>query len=506
MSDDAAPTTLRAEIPRPPAVVDALLRGVDDGLYVVDADGRLTVINPAGEQLLGYRQDELLGRDMHAAVHFQDGAGRSQPEVTCPLLGVVSSGGTARAESDWFTRADGTAFEVAYSAAAILDDGLITGAVVVFRDVTERSAVERHATRLTQERTEAGQEWQRNLMPTQLATVPSVDVAVGFRAVGDDALVGGDFYDVVPSGDGHLLVLGDVCGKGPGAAAVAAMVRFLLRGAADRGSDPRALLTLVNDELLQHPSHRFCTLVLAFVLRRDDGRLHASVSCAGHPQPVLLRADGRTTSVGGAGALLGVFEELPVASQDIVLEAGDRLVLSTDGLTDAGRRRDLPTVSEMLEGHTEPTSAATVSLLEQAAGITELEELFDDVAILVARLEPAAAVPPIPPAPIGSAPADPARIGEVETAFRSENERLVAGRPAEEETIAVSCECGRESCHELLAVPHDVYDRVRSDDRCFVLLAGHEIPRAETVIERHGALCVVRKHGTAGAIAEANAE
>jgi PAS domain S-box-containing protein len=506
MRDDAAPTPLLPEVPRPLAVVDALVRSVADGLYVVDAEGQLTLINPAGEQLLGYRQDELLGRDMHAAVHFRAGAGSSQAKATCPLLGVLTSGGTAQAQSDWFTRADGTAFEVAYSSAAILDDGLVTGAVVLFRDVTDRSAVERRAARLTQERTEAGQEWQRNLMPTQLATVPSVDVAVSFRAVGDDALVGGDFYDVVPSGDGHLLVLGDVCGKGPGAAAVAAMVRFLLRGAADRGADPRTLLTLVNEELLQHPSRRFCTLVLAFVQQRADGRLHASVSCAGHPQPVLLRADGRTLSVGGAGALLGVFEELPVASQDIVLEAGDRLVLSSDGLTDAGRRRDLPTVPEMLEGHTEPTSAATVSLLEQAAGIIELEELFDDVAILVARLEPAVAIPPAPPAPVDAAPADPARIGEIETVFRSENERLAAGRPAEEETIAVTCECGRENCHELVAVPHDVYDRVRADDRCFVLLAGHEIPRAETVIERHGPLCVVRKHGTAGAIAEAAAE
>ncbi len=505
MDEDLGPTPRLPNLVDPLAVAGALVRSLADGLYVVDGDSRLTMLNPAGERLLGYTEAELLGRDVHEAIHHQDPDGRPQAKADCLLLGVLATGGTTRTESDWFTRADGRVIEVAYSSSAMLDEGKVAGAVVVFRDVTDRSAVEQRAQRLTRERTEAGQEWQRNLLPTHLAEIPDVDIAVSFRPVGDDALVGGDFYDVVPSGDGHLLVLGDVCGKGPGAAAIAAMVRFLLRGAADRGVDPRALLTLVNDELLAHASHRFCTLVLAFLVARDDGRLQATISCAGHPQPVLLRADGTTEHVGGAGALLGVFPTVPVASQDVILAAGDRLVLFSDGLTDAGRLSDRPEVSTILTGHTDPTSAETVSLLEQAAGVVELENLPDDVAILVARLvperEPSDGAPP--PVPVGAPPADPAVIGEVEVAFREENERLAAGRPAEEARIAVTCECGRDSCHELLTVPHELYDRARSDDRCFLVLVGHEIPRAETVVERHGDACLVRKHGAAGAVAAA---
>ena len=506
MDEDSGPTPRLREPVDPLAIAGALVRSLADGLYVVDGDGLLTMLNPAGERLLGYQEAELLGRDVHQQFHFQDREGKAQPKADCLLLGVLRTGGTTRTESDWFTRADGRVIEVAYSSAAILTDGRVAGAVVVFRDVTERSAVEQRAQRLTAERTEAGQEWQRNLLPTHLAEIPDVDIAVSFRPVGDDALVGGDFYDVIPSGDGHLLVLGDVCGKGPGAAAIAAMVRFLLRGAADRGVDPRALLTLVNDELLAHPSHRFCTLVLAFLVARDDGRLQATISCAGHPQPVLLRTDGTTEHVGGAGALLGVFATVPVASQELVLDPGDRLVLFSDGLTDAGRLSDRPEVAAILTGHADPTSAETVSLLEQAAGVVEQESLPDDVAILVARLVPAheAGSPP-PPVPVGAAPADPAVIGEIEVAFREENERLAAGRPAEEATIAVICECGRVGCHELLAIPHELYDRARVDARCFLVLIGHEIPRAETVIERHGDACLVRKHGTAGEVAQAEA-
>ncbi len=507
MEEDPGSTPRLRESVDPLAIAGALVRSLADGLYVVDAHGLLTMLNPAGERLLGYKEADLLGLDVHEQFHFQDRDGHPQHKGDCLLLGVLEQGGTTRTESDWFTRSDGRVIEVAYSSAAIVTEGRIVGAVVVFRDVTERSAVEQRAQRLTRERTEAGQEWQRNLLPTHLAEIPDVDIAVSFRPVGDDALVGGDFYDVVPSGEGHLVVLGDVCGKGPGAAAIAAMVRFLLRGAADRGVDPRALLTLVNDELLAHPSHRFCTLVLAFLETRADGCLQATISCAGHPQPVLLRADGTTEHVGGAGALLGVFETVPVASQALVLARGDRLILFSDGLTDAGRLSARPEVSAIVAGHPDPTSAETVSLLERAAGVVDLDDLPDDVAILVARLMPEREPADVtgPPVPVGAAPADPAVIGEVEVAFRAGNERLAAGRPADEATIAVICECGRASCHELLAIPHELYDRTRADDRCFLVLAGHEIPRAETVIERHRNACLVRKHGTAGAVAEAGA-
>ena len=304
-------------------------------------------------------------------------------------------------------------------------------------------------------------------------------------------------------------MLGDVRGKGPGAAAIAAMVRFLLRGAADHDGDARRLLRLVNDELLQHPSSRFCTLVLAHLVPSSEGRLRAVVSCAGHPQPVLLTAAGRTRTVGGTGPLLGVFDAFDVASEEVVLEPGDSLVLFSDGLTDIGRRVDRPAaeVAELLAGVTGHTSAEAVSHLEQAAGVLEVEDLPDDVAVLVARLRPVVAeLPTPPPVPVGPAPADPAAVGHVEAAFREANDRLASGRPAAEPTIAVTCECGHEGCHELIEVPHDAYDRVRQDARSFLITPGHEVPRAEVVMERHAAFSVVRKHGSAGRAAAADAE
>ncbi|MBA3605796.1 MAG: PAS domain S-box protein, partial [Acidimicrobiia bacterium] len=196
MPEDPGTTPRLPDLADPHEVATALVRSLADGLYVVDAEGRLAMLNPAGERLLGYSEAELLGRGMHAQIHHPDHHGAPQLEVDCGLLGVLKSGGTTRTESDWFTRADGRVIEVAYSSAAILRKGTVTGAVVVFRDVTARSAVEQRAQQLTLERTEAGEEWQRNLLPTHLAEIPDVDIAVSFRPVGDNALVGVDFYDV----------------------------------------------------------------------------------------------------------------------------------------------------------------------------------------------------------------------------------------------------------------------------------------------------------------------
>jgi PAS domain S-box-containing protein len=184
-------------------------------VYVVDRLGRLSFLNPAGHRLLGYADGELDGRDVHAAIHFRDTSGEPLASEDCPLLAVLRSGGATRVESDAFTRKDGRVIEVGYTSSAIVEDGEVTGAVVVFRDITDRRAVERRADRLSAEREQAGVEWQRNLLPARLAQVPGVDVAVSFRPVGDEALVGGDFYDVVPAGEGHLLVLGDVAARVP---------------------------------------------------------------------------------------------------------------------------------------------------------------------------------------------------------------------------------------------------------------------------------------------------
>jgi PAS domain S-box-containing protein len=121
----------------------AVMENMVEGVCAVNSEGRLMFMNAAASKMLGWREDELRGRSMHDAVHFQRHDGRPLPAEECELLQVRTRVHALRAGEDAFTRKDGTIFPVAYSAAPILSgtngDG-VQGVVVVFRDTTEEKA------------------------------------------------------------------------------------------------------------------------------------------------------------------------------------------------------------------------------------------------------------------------------------------------------------------------------------------------------------------------------
>src|SRR4051794_7432279 len=118
--------------------LDALLASLADAVYVVGPAGEVRFANPAAVELLGYEaESELLGRPSHATIHSRRPDGSPFPEQECPLLKPRVTGETVRMELDWFVRRDGRLLPVAYASAPLeTPDG--RGAVVVFRDLTER--------------------------------------------------------------------------------------------------------------------------------------------------------------------------------------------------------------------------------------------------------------------------------------------------------------------------------------------------------------------------------
>jgi len=108
-----------------------------EGLYALDADGLVTYMNPAASLMLGWTEDELRGKPLHATVHFQRADGQTFPREECPLLKVRTQGQSIRILDDAFTRKDGTIFPVAYSSAPLRSGPTPQGIVVVFRDITE---------------------------------------------------------------------------------------------------------------------------------------------------------------------------------------------------------------------------------------------------------------------------------------------------------------------------------------------------------------------------------
>lgn len=212
--------------------------------------------------------------------------------------------------------------------------------VHLLADLAPRAALAIDNARLYAERTATSRALQRSLLPPELPRLVGVDIGVAYEAAGSND-VGGDFYDVFPlpdngAGTGRFaFAVGDVCGKGPEAAAVTGLARHALRLLGRRGDDIASVLRHLNAAILDEGSRtRFVTLVYGEGARRPDGALELRFASAGHPAPVLLRGDGTAVAVGEAGDLLGVFDEIEASVTEVLLTPGETLVCFTDGVTE----------------------------------------------------------------------------------------------------------------------------------------------------------------------------
>ena len=130
-----------------------LLESTGEGIFGVDTDGRCTFINRAGAQMLGWRTDQVLGRNMHDLIHHTHADGRHYPEAECPIFNAFRQGLPCRIDREVLWRGDGSWFSAEYSSYPILDaasgTSAVQGAVVTFVDITERRQAEQllHAAR-----------------------------------------------------------------------------------------------------------------------------------------------------------------------------------------------------------------------------------------------------------------------------------------------------------------------------------------------------------------------
>jgi sigma-B regulation protein RsbU (phosphoserine phosphatase) len=236
---------------------------------------------------------------------------------------------------------------------------------------------------------------QQSLLPPMLPDVPGLQVAAEYQPAAGGAEVVGDFYDVFEGVAGSwCAVMGDVCGKGPDAAALTALARYTLRAAALRSVSPvKALLRL--NEVLMHQGRtddRHATVAIANI-RRQRGRAHAIVGAAGHPIPLLRRADGEVLDSTSPGMPVGWFEHPSLVATRTELKGGDRLVFYTDGVTEARHGREdfgidrLRTVVGAVSG----TAAETAA--ELMATLAEFRDgpPADDTAVLVVHVLPSSA-------------------------------------------------------------------------------------------------------------------
>jgi PAS domain S-box-containing protein len=253
-------------------------------------------------------------------------------------------------------------------------------------ELARRAAVNIDNARLYTEHSRIAHTLQAGLLPQSLPKIPGLELAARYRPTGELNEVGGDFYDVYLRSAGEwLVVIGDVTGKGAKAAATTALIRYTLRAAALRPGSAGELLGELNRAMLAQDA-TFCTVALVSIRPTASGVAELSLCVAGHPPPLLLRADGRSHAIGTHGALLGYVEQPELTETRVELEPGDILLLYTDGLTEAAPPGWTDAeLDDRLRACTRDDLATLLAQLEAAAVAAAEGNPRDDIALLALR-------------------------------------------------------------------------------------------------------------------------
>lgn len=122
---------------------ELILQAAGEGVYVLDAQGLTSYLNPAASRMLGWPAEDLIGKCMHQMLHHSYPDGSHYPTQQCPIYAAFKDGAVYQVDNEVFWRRDGSSFPVEYTSTPIFDEsGALAGAVVVFRDISERKRAE----------------------------------------------------------------------------------------------------------------------------------------------------------------------------------------------------------------------------------------------------------------------------------------------------------------------------------------------------------------------------
>jgi serine phosphatase RsbU (regulator of sigma subunit) len=271
--------------------------------------------------------------------------------------------------------------------------------IMVLLDVARRASLAIDNAQHLAAHKATSQALQRALLPRAVPTAPGIEFAAEYLPASSAIAVGGDFYGVLEltDQDRWLSFIGDVCGKGPTAAARTAVVREVLAALVRDGRPSVQAIEGVNKVLLEaHDPYQFCTLAAALISRADPVRgpgLDVGLVLAGHEPMVLLRANGDAELVGTAGTALGIVPAVCLTPSVLHLRPGDSLIAYTDGIIE--QRRRLATGKSEQFGHARLLATASEAAnLAAAQIVTHIRDAMtdfgpepqhDDIALLVVR-------------------------------------------------------------------------------------------------------------------------
>jgi sigma-B regulation protein RsbU (phosphoserine phosphatase) len=380
-------------------IAEDLYENAPCGYVVAGPDRRLIVVNTTLLAWLGYELNTLTGKPftdllaigsrMHYETHF------------APLLQM-------RGELDGvavdLVTADGGRLPVFLTANVKSDcDGQSILMRITFHDAGVRRSYERELLderrRVEHERERVevfARTLQRSLLPPLLSPPEGLEAAAYYHPASADD-VGGDFYDLFPlAHDKWAFFIGDVSGKGAGAAAVTSLTRYTLRAAAAFDDDPIEVLQNLHTVLSQEfrdTVNQFATVIFG-ILTPADGEFDVQLSSGGHLPPLVLGAGGEARyadTVGGHP--VGIPMEPRFVATRFRLGPGDTLVLYTDGLTEARvgsgpERYDFHGALLKFAAEHAPATASAIVVAIQSLLDGFGSGLEDDVAVLALGVPP----------------------------------------------------------------------------------------------------------------------
>ena len=239
---------------------------------------------------------------------------------------------------------------------------------------------------------------QDSLLPPILPNVPGIQAAAHYQAAGTIEVVG-DFYDLFHVvGDWWCAVIGDVCGHGVEAAKVTALARYTLRADANLHEQPSIVLADLHRALVAQNGIGGRYLTAAYATFRVTGAgIDGRLCLAGHPKPVIRRADGSVTPIGVSGSLLGALVDVKLTDVDFHLDAGDLLLLFTDGLTERrhpDQTRFADTQFGDIEFHRSVAATGSLNAYDTITHIVAAADTYsrgrtnDDTALLAIQVNP----------------------------------------------------------------------------------------------------------------------
>lgn len=375
-------------------ILHALLEYVPEGIAIAEAPGdRIRYMSSHALDMVGHSARELQDISLDEAAEIlgaRRADGTKADPHDLPLARAVEKGEIVEGEEWNIRRSDGELTPVLCNAAPLMDDqGRITGAVAVWRDIALLKRTEAILVNKLEQEHEVSQTLQRAILSQVPNQIEGVQLVPLYHPAHSENLVGGDFYNAFRPRPGKLaLVIGDVAGKGLRAARRTAFAKYILQGYALEDPSPASVLTRANNALCRvTDSDSFVTLFYGLL---DIDSRTLTFASAGHEPPLLIhKAAAEPDDLEAPGTPLGIVDGHQYSDRSVTLAPGDRLLLYTDGVTESRRGAEFldldglkELIGELREVRIEKFLDTLMDRLHEFSG----GDLRDDVAALLIAL------------------------------------------------------------------------------------------------------------------------